>query len=821
MLKFNVIGQQILRVEGTHVVADSYNYLRASFEFSDDWEGVVKTAIFKNGANTFSVLLDENNECIVPHETLIEGLLDVSVFGVIDNELITTDVAQIRVLKSGYTEGQTPLPPTPSVYEQITAILNNLSGGETNKVLAKASDADYDFKYVANQGGGGTNDYNNLENQPEINGVTLSGNKTSEDLGLANSTDVYTKTEADELLGAKANSSTLSSHIDDTDIHVTTSEKDVWDGKSVVSANPTLEGSETTLSGLEINGTKYSVPQGGGEVEVDADIELKSVAHRGYNVIAPENTLPAYVEAYKKNFDCAECDVEFTSDNVPVILHDDSINRTSNGSGYIYEMTFAQVRTYDFGSWKSPVYAGTKIPSFEEYIKLCRDLKLKPYIELKNTRWASSKATSCMNIVKKYRMERVVTWISFSSIALADIKALDSKARLGFIPQSYTNTSDIVNTIKSLRSGENDVFLDGKSSSVNKSSFINLMKTNNIPLEVWTVDTENEALSLDGYITGVTSNAININALLKEKALEEYSPTQKHTLTFDVNDGQPISPVIEDEGTVIDLSNYTTSRSGYTFDGWYSDSGLTTLVTSVTLDADKTVYAKWNESTVTQYTLTFDVDGGQSISPVTVDEGTVINLSNYTTSKSGYSFDGWYSESTFETLVTTVTLNSDTTVYAKWEESTETEIPLSGWEEGFLGIMNSSSAEVVQPTGKGEMYTSNLTPVSVGENYRLEISFPAGSDHSEDFWTSINTFKASTIAYKNAVEIGKDSSSRSAKRYLCTKDPANYAILLIDHLTNGKLIANFTIPNGVTYIGISSRWLVNNTSNVHLYKLAE
>lgn len=74
----------------------------------------------------------------------------------------------------------------------------------------------------------------------------------------------------------------------------------------------------------------------------------------------------------------------------------------------------------------------------------------------------------------------------------------------------------------------------------------------------------------------------------------------------------------------------------------------------------------YNPSSTTNYTLTFDVDGGTSISSVTQASGTVIQLSSYTTTKSGYTFEGWYSESAKQNKITSVTLSENKTVYANW-----------------------------------------------------------------------------------------------------------------------------------------------------------
>ena len=101
--------------------------------------------------------------------------------------------------------------------------------------------------------------------------------------------------------------------------------------------------------------------------------EIKAVAHRGYSTEAPENTLPAFRLAKENGFDYVECDVVFTSDNVPVLLHDSSIDRTSNGEGKISSLTYEEVSQYDFGSWFSEEYAGVKIPTFDEFLKLCID----------------------------------------------------------------------------------------------------------------------------------------------------------------------------------------------------------------------------------------------------------------------------------------------------------------------------------------------------------------------------------------------------------------------------------------------------------------
>lgn len=100
---------------------------------------------------------------------------------------------------------------------------------------------------------------------------------------------------------------------------------------------------------------------------------LKSglLAHRGWSQ-APENTMPAIEEAVANGFTHIEIDLNWTSDNVCVLLHDNSISRTSNGTGNIGSMTYEQALQYDFGSWKSSEYVGTKIPKLSEALQYAR-----------------------------------------------------------------------------------------------------------------------------------------------------------------------------------------------------------------------------------------------------------------------------------------------------------------------------------------------------------------------------------------------------------------------------------------------------------------
>ncbi len=87
----------------------------------------------------------------------------------------------------------------------------------------------------------------------------------------------------------------------------------------------------------------------------------KLIAHRGAGLLAPENTLAALREGARLGYRMAEYDVKLTADQVPILLHDDTLERTSTGSGRASQFSLKQLSNLDFGAWHSPPFAGEPI----------------------------------------------------------------------------------------------------------------------------------------------------------------------------------------------------------------------------------------------------------------------------------------------------------------------------------------------------------------------------------------------------------------------------------------------------------------------------
>jgi len=96
--------------------------------------------------------------------------------------------------------------------------------------------------------------------------------------------------------------------------------------------------------------------------------------HRGYCAKYPENTLLSFQAAIELGVDMLELDLHLSADDIPMLMHDNQLDRTSNGSGLLREKTCAELKELDAGGWKAKYFEGLKIPTFEEFLTLT-----KPY----------------------------------------------------------------------------------------------------------------------------------------------------------------------------------------------------------------------------------------------------------------------------------------------------------------------------------------------------------------------------------------------------------------------------------------------------------
>ncbi|WJH32926.1 glycerophosphodiester phosphodiesterase [Paenibacillus sp. CC-CFT747] len=155
------------------------------------------------------------------------------------------------------------------------------------------------------------------------------------------------------------------------------------------------------------------------------------IAHRGAAGEAPENTLAAFKLGLEQGCDAFELDVHLSKDGHIIVIHDGTINRTTNGTGAVADMTLEELRRYDAGSWFSEAYAGEKLPTLEEVFDLAPS-GLMINVEIKGGIGAGMEETLVDLMRRKNRVETVVV-SSFDFITLATLKKLEPTVRVGLL----------------------------------------------------------------------------------------------------------------------------------------------------------------------------------------------------------------------------------------------------------------------------------------------------------------------------------------------------------------------------------------------------
>ncbi len=147
------------------------------------------------------------------------------------------------------------------------------------------------------------------------------------------------------------------------------------------------------------------------------------VAHRGFSGIAPENTLAAIRLAMKiPEVQGIEIDVQLSRDGVPVVIHDFTLGRTTNGSGTVREHTLSELKRLDAGRWKARAFTGERIPTLDEVLEEVRG-RLRVNIELKtNKQTYAGLASAAVEAVRRCEMEEQVYFTSFEPGALIEAR---------------------------------------------------------------------------------------------------------------------------------------------------------------------------------------------------------------------------------------------------------------------------------------------------------------------------------------------------------------------------------------------------------------
>jgi glycerophosphoryl diester phosphodiesterase len=242
------------------------------------------------------------------------------------------------------------------------------------------------------------------------------------------------------------------------------------------------------------------------------DSGIRFIGHRALMQLAPENTMAGFELARRAGMWGVVINTAMTSDGVLVSLHDFDISRTSNGTGDIRNMTFAEARQYDFGSHFNEYYKDEKIPLLEDVVRFCALSGMHPIFRLAQDFTDDSKGalTGIYNLIKKYGLLQKCSVKAFGYESLeAMFEIAGHTIRYGWSNAILTQSH--IDMMKVFQDERNQgAFLDVVYGQVTKEG-VDLAIANDMPVATWIVDDFNDANRLIKMgVTEITTGSLTL-----------------------------------------------------------------------------------------------------------------------------------------------------------------------------------------------------------------------------------------------------------------------------------------------------------------------
>ena len=225
----------------------------------------------------------------------------------------------------------------------------------------------------------------------------------------------------------------------------------------------------------------------------------KVFAHRGWSGKYPENTMLAFEKAVELGVHGIELDVHLSRDGELVIIHDETVDRTCNGKGFVRDMTVEELKKLDASAGFMGVYGKTEIPTLREYMELVKDLPLVTNIELKTNIFDyEGLPEKVYDMIKEYGVQDRIIISSFNHFCVMRMKAFAPELKYGFLVDGW-----IIDAGAYCNKHGVPCYHPGRGNCT--PELVKDMKDHGLEINTWTVNREDEvrnlyALGIDGII---------------------------------------------------------------------------------------------------------------------------------------------------------------------------------------------------------------------------------------------------------------------------------------------------------------------------------
>ncbi|ALC85419.1 glycerophosphodiester phosphodiesterase [Bacillus sp. FJAT-22090] len=219
--------------------------------------------------------------------------------------------------------------------------------------------------------------------------------------------------------------------------------------------------------------------------------QVENVAHRGATGYAPENTIAAFDLAVDMKADYIEIDVQRSKDGELVLIHDTTVDRTTDGTGKVGDLTFEQLRSLDAGSWKGEQFAGEPIPTFEEILDRYHG-KIGILIELKAPELYPGIEEQVAEVLKERNLDKpqnekiIIQSFNFESVKRVD--QLLPKVPVGVLTSNRADT-----TLEALQEFSTYADWFNPSYGIVTEELVNQVHSQGMQIGSWTVRSQEAA----------------------------------------------------------------------------------------------------------------------------------------------------------------------------------------------------------------------------------------------------------------------------------------------------------------------------------------
>lgn len=223
-------------------------------------------------------------------------------------------------------------------------------------------------------------------------------------------------------------------------------------------------------------------------------------SHRGGGATAPENTIPAIEAALAGGFGYVEVDIALTADRQPVLMHDATVDRTTDGTGRLALLTLDAVRTLDAGAWFDSAFAGTRVPLLTEFLDVLQASRGRALVELKGVWDAEAVASFTADVTARGLSRRIIV-SSFDARTLAHVRAAsETIPRLVILKRM---PDDLVAAVE--ETGARGIVVDRRA-VMKRPEVVDELHARGLRIVVYTLNSDRQwdevtALGVDGIVT--------------------------------------------------------------------------------------------------------------------------------------------------------------------------------------------------------------------------------------------------------------------------------------------------------------------------------